>query len=329
MKNQIMLLLKDIAGINVEPSARCNAVCPFCSRNKKVRPYNNHLLLLDDFKKLPSELFNSLKWLSFSGNFGDPCSNPELPEIAAYLKEKCPTLMLMGSTNGSMQQPDWWRSLGRFYSDGNMYFSLDGLADSHSRHRKGTKFNQIIKNIQAFTEGGGTAYWQFILFRHNEHQVQKAEKLAQEIGCTRFFVISSREYNDECQRPENTHFSLKDEIFTSFRQQAEISNETARCKPVQNHSIYIAADGTVHPCCLAHCNFITEHEPSFQFIIDLIEKYGEQINFKTTMLADILAGPYFKDVLKLSLHNSYCKMKCSKYRKEARAQLVLRDTYFK
>ncbi|MEE4165368.1 MAG: radical SAM/SPASM domain-containing protein [Desulfocapsaceae bacterium] len=324
-----MLLLKDIAGINVEPSARCNAVCPFCSRNKKARPYNNHLLLLDDFKKLPAELFNSLKWLSFSGNFGDPCSNSELPEIAAYLKEKCPALMLMGSTNGSMQQSDWWRSLGRFYTDGNMYFSLDGLDDTHSRHRKGTKFNHVIRNIQAFTEGGGTAYWQFILFKHNEHQVDEAEQLAEEIGCTRFFVLSSREYNDECQRPENTHFSLKDEIFTRYRQQAEDSDDTARCKPVQNHSIYIAADGTVHPCCLAHCNYITEHEPSFQFIIDLIEKYGDQINFKTTMLDDILAGPYFKDVLKLSLHNSYCKMKCSKYRKEARAQLVLRDTYFK
>lgn len=324
-----MLNLKDIVGINVEASARCNARCPFCSRNKKVRTYTNHLLTLGDFKKLPLELFNSIEWLSFSGNFGDPCTNPELPEIAAYLKEKCPSLMLMGSTNGSMQDSNWWRSLGQYYSNGNMYFSLDGLADSHARHRKGTNFSQIIQNIRAFTDGGGVAYWQFILFEHNESQIQAAEDMAREIGCTRFFVISSRAYNSDCQRPKNTAFSLKDEIFTSYQQKAIGPNEHARCKPVQNRSIYFAADGTVHPCCLAHCNYITEHEPSFQFIIDLIEKYNDQINFRTKPLDEILQGPYFKEVLKLSLNNSYCKIKCSKYRKQARAELILVDKYFK
>ncbi len=320
--------LEDIAGINVEPSALCNARCPFCSRNKKVRPYAKHLLTLDDFKKLPSGLFDSLKWLSFSGNFGDPCTNPELPEIAAYLKEQCPSLMLMGSTNGSVQDSSWWKSLGRFYANGHMYFSLDGLADSHHLHRKGTDFDRVIRNIRAFTRGGGTAYWQYILFKHNEHQVDEAQKLAEEIGCARFFVLSSREYNDECQHPENMQFPLKEEIFTRYREKAKGPDERARCKPIQNHSIYIAADGTVHPCCLAHCNYITEHEPSFLFVIDLIEKYGEQINFKTKPLNDILDGPYFRDVLKLSVDNSYCMMKCGKHRKEARAQLILRDTYF-
>ncbi len=323
-----MLQLKDIAGINVEASARCNAHCPFCSRNQKVRPYSSHLLRLKDFKKLPVELFDSLEWLSFSGNFGDPCTNPELPEIAAYLKSKCPTLMLMGSTNGSVQDSNWWRKLGQYYSDGNMYFSLDGLADSHPKHRKGTNFHKIIENIRAFTEAGGVAYWQFILFEHNESQIQAAENMAKEIGCSRFFVISSREYNRDCQRPNNTIFSLKDEIFTQYQKKASGPKERALCKPLQNHSIYFAADGSVHPCCLAHCNYITEHEPSFQFIIDLIEKYNDEINFKTKPLEDILQGPYFKEVLKLSVDNSYCKVKCSKYRKQARAELILVDKYF-
>jgi hypothetical protein len=31
----------------------------------------------------------------------------------------------------------------------------------------------------------------------------------------------------------------------------------------------------------------------------------------------------------LSLNNSYCKIKCSKYRKQARAELILVDKYFK
>ena len=323
-----MIRLEDIVGINVEPSARCNARCPFCSRNEKRRPYDHHLLTVQDVKLLPTSRLQSLQWLSFSGNFGDPCTNSELPEIAHYFKTSHPSLMLMGSTNGSVQSESWWKRLGQNYSDGVMLFSLDGLADTHARHRVGTRFDKIISNLEAFTSGGGIAHWQFILFKHNEHQVQDAENLAKETGCARFFVLSSREYNELCQRPTNSTFELKDEIFNKFQKQAAESDNRAYCKPLKNHSIYFAADGTVHPCCLAHCNYITEHEPAFEFIVKLIATYKDEINFKTKPLEDILNSSYFKAVLKESVHNSYCRTKCNKYRKQARAQLILRDTYF-
>jgi len=326
--NKEMLRLKDIVGINVEVSARCNARCPFCSRNKKVRSYGNHLLTLDDFKSLPEELYDSLEWVSFGGNFGDPSTNPELPQIAEYIKKMCPAVTLMADTNGSVQNTSWWRSLGTPFSDGIMYVSIDGLADTHANHRKGTDFEKIIQNISAFIDTGGAAHWKFILFEHNEHQVEEAEKIAKEIGCSRFFVISSREYNNDCQRPGNATFQLKSEIFSAYQQKTIGQNEQALCKPFQNHSIYLAADGTVHPCCLAHCNYVTEHEPSFQFIIGLIEENIERINFKTRPLADILNDSYFNEVFEISKTNSYCMMKCSKYRKEALKQLILYDKYF-
>lgn len=323
-----MLHLEDIAGINVEISARCNARCPFCSRNKKIRSYGNHLITLADFKYLPPGLFDSLEWVSFGGNFGDPSTNPELPQIAEYIKQMSPAVSLMGDTNGSVQNTQWWHSLGSFFSDGIMYFSLDGMADTHAHHRKGTDFMKITRNITAFAEAGGIAHWKFILFEHNEHQVDKAEKMAEQIGCARFFVISSREYNNDCQHPRNTMFNLKEEIFSAYRQKTISQNEQALCKPYQNHSIYIAADGTVHPCCLAHCNYITEHEPSFLFIIPLIEKNIDRINFKTRPLEDIIGDSYFNEVLQVSKTNTYCMMKCNKYRKEALRQLILYDKYF-
>ena len=324
-----MVEIASIAGLNIEPSARCNARCPFCSRNDTLRSYNGHLLTQKDILHLPSALFSNLEWVSFSGNFGDPATNPELPLIAQYFKERSEDIVIMGSTNGSIQSREWWHTLGRFYRDGTMIFSLDGLSDTHSIHRVGTHYEKIVENIEAFTSSGGVAHWQYILFEHNEHQVEAAETVAKEIGCTRFYVLSSREYNSECKKPENSTFALKDEIFMDLQVKASQSDGRAYCKPIKNRSIYIAADGTVHPCCLAHCNFITEHEPSFQFIIDLIEQYKEDINFKHTPLDEILKGPYFSEAIQKSVHNSYCKIKCSKYRKQARAKLILRDTYFK
>lgn len=323
-----MLRVNDIAGLNLEVSSRCNAKCPFCSRNKKVRQYGNHLLTLTDFRLLPKKLFDSLEWVSYAGNFGDPSTNPELPQISAYIKNLAPTVTLMGDTNGSVQNEEWWQSLGRSFADGTMFFALDGLEDSHAIHRKGTDFKRILRNVEAFSSAGGVAHWKFILFKHNESQVEKAEKLAEEIGCSRFFVVSSREYSSDCQKPENTSFDLKSEIFSAYQRKAISQDEEAVCKPYQNHSIYIAADGTVHPCCLAHCNFITEHEPSFEFIIDLIEKHFDQINFKTKPLNEILTGAYFTQVKQISKKNSYCRMKCNRHRKKALSKLILHDRYF-
>ncbi len=209
-----------------------------------------------------------------------------------------------------------------------MFFSLDGLEDTHALHRRGTDFKKIIDNVRAFTSAGGTAFWKFILFRHNEHQVDTAQQLAREIGCRRFMVVSSREYNSECLRPETVRFDLKNEIFTRYQEKIKAENGHAVCKPIANRSIYIAADGTVHPCCLAHCNYITEHDASFKFVVSLIDQHKDQINFRTRPLDEIISGPYFEKVLRLSKNNAYCMLKCNKYKKKAQQEVILRDFYF-
>lgn len=323
-----MLKLEDIKALNVEPSSHCVGKCPFCSRDKKVRDFAGHLITLDDFKKLPVTFLKNLEWVDFGGNFGDLSTNKELVDIAAFLKEMNRNIILRGDTNGSSQGEAWWEELGEHYRDGTMIFSLDGLEDSHALHRVNTDFNKIIRNVRAFTGAGGNAEWKFILFKHNEHQLDDAAKLAKTIGCSRFFVISSREYDVLRQKPDTIDFRIKSEIFASYQQSVISEKGVATCKPLKNRSIYLAADGTVHPCCLAHCNYITEHEPSFNFIVELIDRYKTEINFKTRPLEEIVGGKYFTEVLQRSRSNSYCIMKCNKHRKKVKQEVVLVDKSF-
>lgn len=323
-----MLQLKNIKALNIEPSSQCAAKCPFCSRNKKVRNYLGHYITLSDFKYLPSTLIAQLEWVAFGGNFGDLSTNQDLPAICEYIKGINPEVILRGDTNGSAQDEMWWERLGHSFKDGTMFFSLDGMEDTHTLHRINTNFNKILTNIKAFSRAGGRAEWKFILFKHNQHQIEDAEKLAREVGCSRFFVISSREYDELREKPDIMQIRTKDQIYSDYQQQAISEKGTALCKPLKNKSIYLAADKTVHPCCLAHCNYITEQEPTFDFILDLIQKHYTSINYTTTPLEEILQGEYFKKALKKSKTNEYCILKCNKHRKKARQELVLIDKIF-
>jgi len=323
-----MLTLNHIKALNIEMSSKCIGKCPFCSRDQKVRPYGNHEITLSDFQKLPAKLIRQLKWISFAGNFGDLSTNRDMVNIAEYIKTLNKNIVLGGDTNGSVQDEKWWKKLGAFFKDGSMVFSMDGLSDTHAIHRIGTDYHKIIRNIQAFAGAGGVAHWKFIIFAHNEHQITAAKEKARQIGCKRFFVIPSRDYNRVLKKPEKIEFQIKRELFQSYDEKAVSSEAAVTCKPFDNGSLYLAADGTVHPCCFAHLMYITEHNSAFDFIPSLAEKYYDRINFKTTPFEDILKGPYFNEILIKSKTNTYCRMKCNSYRKTIKKELVLIDQYF-
>jgi len=323
-----MLTLNHIKALNIEISSHCTGKCPFCSRSQKVRPYGNHRITFSDFKKLPESLVRQLKWIRFAGNFGDLSTNRDMVKIAGYIKQLNRNVVLGGDTNGSAQDEKWWKALGPFFSNGSMVFSVDGLSDTHSIHRIGTDYDKIIENIKAFTGAGGVAHWKFIVFQHNEHQIEQAEQKARKIGCKRFFVIPSRDYDDVFKRPEKIGFEIKRDIFHAYDEKAVSSRAVVTCKPFANGSLYLAADGTVHPCCFAHCMYITEHNALFDFLPPLAQKYYDRINFKTIPLEDILKGPYFSEILVKSKTNAYCRMKCNQFRKTIKKELILKDRYF-
>jgi MoaA/NifB/PqqE/SkfB family radical SAM enzyme len=318
------LSLNQIRALNVEISSACAARCPFCSRRQKVRPYGNHRITLAEFKMLPDDLIGNLQWINFGGDFGDLCTNPEFPEIVAHVRSLNRAAVIGGDTNGAGQNGAWWSRLGRRLGKGAMDFCIDGLEDTHAIYRVGTDFQKVLRNLRAFTAAGGRAHWKYIVFKHNQHQIEGARELARKAGCQRFYAISSRDYNTEFERPDGFDFRIKRDIFS-----ASVTDESkAVCKPLKNGSIYIAADGSVHPCCFAHAMYITEFNRDFRFILPLIEKNIAAINFKRTPLQEIIAGPYFQKVLQKSRHNQYCTLKCGIDVRKIRSELILHEEYY-
>ena len=200
----------DIRTVHLELTERCNASCPMCARNingGETNPWlHDNELSLEDIKKIfPNDLIQQLNHIYMCGNFGDPIVAKDTLEIFRHFSSVNSSILLSMNTNGSARQEDWWTELASVLGKGYVIFSIDGLTDTNHLYRKGTNFERIIKNAKAFIDAGGRAVWEYIVFAHNEHQVEEARNLADELGFEKFQVKKSARFL-------STNGSLKESI---------------------------------------------------------------------------------------------------------------------
>ena len=182
----------EIKTIHLEMTDACNAACPMCARNINGGEDNPQLpgteLSIDDIKRIfKPEFIAQLERMYMCGNFGDPIAARDTLETFAYFREHNPNMMLSLHTNGSAKRPEWWAELAATIGrKGYVVFSLDGLEDTNHLYRQNTVWSKIMENAQAFINAGGRARWDYIVFAHNEHQVEQAESLATTMGFERF-----------------------------------------------------------------------------------------------------------------------------------------------
>ena len=148
----------------------------------------NTELTIDDCKTIFSPSFISqLERLYMCGNYGDPIAARDTLEVFEYFRQHNSKINLSMHTNGSAKKPDWWRSLAKVIGNkGYVVFSIDGLEDTNHLYRQNTIWHKIMENAQAFIDAGGRARWDFIVFAHNEHQVEQAEQLSKQMGFEKF-----------------------------------------------------------------------------------------------------------------------------------------------
>jgi MoaA/NifB/PqqE/SkfB family radical SAM enzyme len=126
------------------------------------------------------------------GNHGDPMMAPEAVEILKWLKEINPKIRLAMNTNGGARRPTWWAELAKVID--HVTFSVDGLEDTNHLYRQGVTWERVEANMHAFCRAGGNAKWEFLVFKHNEHQIEEAELWAKALGVKTFSVKKSGRY---------------------------------------------------------------------------------------------------------------------------------------
>ena len=268
-----MLKLPEIRRVHIELTTRCNARCPMCMRNYREYNYNSgypdtELYFADIvhiFKKplLEQLAQNPVYGVNFNGNLGDFAVSRDGVEIANYFANAGVRVNI--NTNGSSRSPAWWARLAN--PNVQIGFALDGLADTHALYRQDTDWHKIIENARAFIRAGGRAIWRFVPFEHNRHQEEECRRLAKELGFTDFEnIYDGRDSGPVYTRAgEFSHWlgpvgnppPIKDMLHShvtwfdskTIKIQKDTPELNLRCQHKVNQEIYLAADGTVYPCC--------------------------------------------------------------------------------
>ena len=284
-------------------------------------------LSLKDIKSIfPLSFLKQLKQIYMCGNYGDPITAKDTLAVFQFFRQINPFLSLSMFTNGSGKTPMWWKKLGEVTD--RVHFSVDGLENTNAIYRRGTNFQKIMENAESYIAGGGKAIWDFIVFRHNEHQVEEAKQLANKMGFHHFIVKKTgRFYSNQklkvkmgqiilnkngepdgsLKMPKNPKYqnqSLKKEeaLSKKYGSLHGYFNQTPiKCRVSKEKSIYISAEAFVFPCCwtanqLYPWYFKKRSSQIWKLIDQLVEK-EHSLSAKRHSLEEIIEGVFFQKII--------------------------------
>ena len=238
--------------ISVEPTTSCNLSCPECPSGREDfhRPRGN--ISLEEFQHVIDQLKGHLMYLMLYFQ-GEPLLNPEFFDMVSYARQN--KVYTATSTNGHYLDDDNAEQLVRSGLD-RLIISLDGTdQDTYEQYRRGGDIQMVLSGIRNVVKwkkelrsSRPFLIIQFLVFKHNEHQIKDIKKLTKELG-VRLELKTAQVYdheNDTLMIPENSKFS---------RYKMGGDGKWALKKPTRNRcsrmwdGAVITWDGRVVPCC--------------------------------------------------------------------------------
>jgi len=179
--------------VNVDASFRCRLQCPGCMRQTKFgkeKIKRSEDISVNNFIKLLKYFDHIL----LCGQISDSIYHPNFLDLLKIKFEHYSNKRLSIHTNGSGKNIEWWKQVYS-YSDNytDFCFGLDGFSqETANQYRIGTKYDDVIK---AMLLGGylkKNIRWRFMIFKHNEHEIELAKKFALENNITFELTIPNR-----------------------------------------------------------------------------------------------------------------------------------------
>ena len=336
-----MYKYENIKTIHLENTQNCQASCPMCDRNQNGGALNPHIdlseLTLEDCKRIfEPEFIAQLETMYMCGNLGDPIVARDTLDIFKYFREHNPTMWLSMNTNAGAKDETWWRELAQVFGRmGAVIFSVDGLRDTNHLYRQGVVWDNVERNMRAFIAAGGRARWDFLIFEHNQHQVEEAKALANAWGCEKFipkktgrFVTAKTEKKEshqavnrkgektaELKKPDkkyqNKALTKQDALLEKYgSMDAYYDVVPINCKVKNEGNLFITAEGLAMPCCWTAGRMYKwwHKDPKVEQVWDFIDSVGgkDTISAKKHGLRSVFNTGIFENI-----ENSWNKASCA------------------
>lgn len=239
--------------LSVEPASVCNLRCPECTLGGGRLQRPGQIMSMETFDNALQPL---APWLVSCQFFlqGEPTLNPNLCQMIAAAHRR--RIFTTVSTNGQTLTPELCNNLVASGLD-RLIISVDGTTqDVYEKYRVGGRLQAVINGISNMAEARNELgrhnpelTVQFIIFRHNEHQISQIKRLARQWGADHVMLKTAQIENQIHaveMLPQNPKYSR-------YRMNADGTIGTKRqfsdnCFRLRS-TMVVAANGDVPLCC--------------------------------------------------------------------------------
>ncbi|MBM3251211.1 MAG: radical SAM protein [Candidatus Omnitrophica bacterium] len=249
--------------LGIEPGNACNLNCPLCPTGRREEGLEKGFMEFCLFKKIFDDLEDYLSCINLY-SWGEPLLNKDLIKMITYAKDINKGIRITTSTNLNITNKEMLKGLVVSGID-EIIVSCDGASEaSYSKYRVGGDFKLVMDNLRYLAQTK-TAFkaktaviWNFLVFRHNEHEIEMARKTAQAIGVLFRIGLMRTSMKDEILKPHQDAISKdKDWIpdnpeYSAYDKEKCVTKKIIKTcrKPWQE--ISINWDGKVFPCCAVY-----------------------------------------------------------------------------
>lgn len=176
----------DPTALIVDLTTHCQLRCPLCPTGLAREGRARQHIPVEAFRRLVDRYARTSLRL-FLTDWGEPLLHPQAAELIAYAEAR--GLWTAISTNGLFLPDELAAGLVAARLS-HATFSIDGATqESYARYRVRGELDTVLANLTRLVAARNHAgsrrphvTWQFLVFRHNQHEVDAARAKARELG---------------------------------------------------------------------------------------------------------------------------------------------------
>jgi radical SAM protein with 4Fe4S-binding SPASM domain len=240
--------------ISFEPTTSCNLKCPECPSGLREFTRPRGMLKKDFFTKTIDDIYKDILYLIFYFQ-GEPYLNKNFLEMVSYASSK--GLYTATSTNAHFLTDEMAKKTVESGLD-RLIISLDGTTQEvYEQYRREGNIEKVIEGARNIVKWKKElksktpfVFFQFLVVRPNEHQIEDVKKLAKEVGVDEVRFKTAQVYDYE---NDPNQLIPRNEKYSRYKKNKE-GKQIAKNK-LQNHcsklweANVITWDGMVVPCC--------------------------------------------------------------------------------